>query len=271
MPLCFDAYWQDCSHLNDAEHGRYFLVMRALWMAPGQRLPNDVAWLARHFRRTPMEIEAQIKPILAEFCQCDGNWWTQNRLSREFARVAKTRQKQSARSKARWNKEKGECRGNAAAMPRESQRALKLDSESRTSSEDRFRSGVQNLTPTPEAKRTPDGVGKQPDLDALYYQRGKALLGQKAGGQLTKLRAACGDNVGAALQIIEDAQRKESPAEYVAGVIRSKRNGRRGNGHDHYAKRIYERHGYNEGEPEAPDRRSDLPLLEGREKDWGRH
>lgn len=39
---------------------------------------------------------------------------------------------------------------------------------------------------------------------------------------------------------------------------------------DHYAKRIYERHGYNEGEPEAPDRRSDLPLLEGREKGWGR-
>lgn len=67
-------------------------------------------------------------------------------------------------------------------------------------------------------------LGAQPDLDALYYQRGKALLGQKAGGQLTKLRAAVG-SVGAALQIIDDAQRKESPAEYVSGCIRNKGNG----------------------------------------------
>lgn len=73
-----------------------------------------------------------------------------------------------------------------------------------------------------ESTETPAGVD-QPDLDALFYRRGKALLGQKAGGQLTKLRAAVG--LGVALEVIEAAHHKDSPVEYVAGVIRNKRNG----------------------------------------------
>lgn len=67
-------------------------------------------------------------------------------------------------------------------------------------------------------------LAEQPDLDALFYKRGKALLGQKAGGQLTKLRNAVG-SVGVALEIIDKAQHKDSPAEYVAGCIRNRGNG----------------------------------------------
>ena len=55
------------------------------------------------------------------------------------------------------------------------------------------------------------------------YDRGKALLGKSAGGQITKLKTALG--VGRALEVIDLARRKENPREYVAGVIRS-------NGHD---------------------------------------
>ena len=113
MPFWFDAYWLDCSHLSDAEHGRYLLVMKELWTAPRQRLPNDDDWLARRFRRSAEAVRNEIRPILKEFCQCDGNWWTQKRLSEEFAYVTESRARQSERAKTRWNKEKSAFRGNA--------------------------------------------------------------------------------------------------------------------------------------------------------------
>lgn len=106
MPFWFDAYWLDCSHLSDAEHGRYLLVMKQLWTAPQQRIPNDDEWLARRFRRTPEAVRAEIRPILQEFCQCDGNWWTQKRLSEEFSYVIERSRKQSARAKSAWQKRK---------------------------------------------------------------------------------------------------------------------------------------------------------------------
>jgi uncharacterized protein YdaU (DUF1376 family) len=115
MPFWFDAYWLDCSHLSDAEHGRYLLVLKALWTAPRQRIPNDDEWLSRHFRRSIEAIRNEIRPILKEFCECDGNFWTQKRLAAEFTKVSAKRQKQADRAKSRWDKEKSECRGNAGA------------------------------------------------------------------------------------------------------------------------------------------------------------
>src|SRR4051812_21801143 len=52
LPLWTDAYLADCGHLSDAEHGRYFLLLMAMWRAPECRLPNDNDWLARRFRRS---------------------------------------------------------------------------------------------------------------------------------------------------------------------------------------------------------------------------
>jgi len=84
-----------------------------MWRTPGQRLPNDIAWLARKFRRTVAEAENTIMPIVREFCQCDGNWIVQKRLTREWEYVSKTSIAQSERAKARWNKEKSPSPGNA--------------------------------------------------------------------------------------------------------------------------------------------------------------
>lgn len=115
MPLWTDAYLADCGHLSDAEHGRYLMLLMHLWRAPSQRLPNDDAWLARRFRRSVEDVQNEIRPLISEFCDCDGNWITQKRTSREFAYVAEQSRKQSERAKARWDKEKGRCRGNATA------------------------------------------------------------------------------------------------------------------------------------------------------------
>lgn len=107
LPLWTDAYLGDCDHLSDAEHGRYFLVLIALWRAPRQRLPNDLIWLARKFRRSVQAFEIEILPVMREFCVCDGNWWTQKRIKKEWAYVKKTSVRQTKRAKARWQKENG--------------------------------------------------------------------------------------------------------------------------------------------------------------------
>lgn len=121
FPLAIDAYLADCGHLTDAEHGRYMLILMELWRAPHQRLPNDDAWLARRFRRSPEAVQSDLRPLIVEFCQCDGNWITQKRLSREFSRARKVTRQRSEAAKSRWRKEKPRSErtsgDDAARMP----------------------------------------------------------------------------------------------------------------------------------------------------------
>lgn len=107
MPLATDAYMADCSHLSDAEHGRYLLILMAMWRAPGQRLPNDDAWLARKFCRSVEAVAAELRPIIEEFCRCDGNWITQKRLAREYETATKSVKRRSDAAKARWERTRG--------------------------------------------------------------------------------------------------------------------------------------------------------------------
>ena len=115
MPWWTDAYLADCGHLDDAEHGRYLMILIHLWRAPGQRFPNDDVWLARKFRRSVEEVRAELRPLIKEFCSSDGNWITQGRLKREFAYVSASSARQSVRAKLRWDKEKGISSGNAGS------------------------------------------------------------------------------------------------------------------------------------------------------------
>lgn len=115
LPIATDAYLADTGHLSDAEHGRYMLILIALWRAPRQRLPNDDEWLARKFHRDAECVRSELRPIITEFCQCDGNWITQKRLSKEYARATKAVGQRRAAANARWLKEKEASERTAAA------------------------------------------------------------------------------------------------------------------------------------------------------------
>jgi uncharacterized protein YdaU (DUF1376 family) len=113
MPFWFDAYYIDTDHLTYEEHGLYLKLLSLLWRAPAQRIPADAAWLTRRFK----EHTPQVLALVSEFCQRDGNWIRQDRLSREFQYVAEQREKQRVRANLRWGNEKDICHGNATAMP----------------------------------------------------------------------------------------------------------------------------------------------------------
>jgi uncharacterized protein YdaU (DUF1376 family) len=106
FPMATDAYLADCGHLSDAEHGRYLLLLLALWRAPNQRLPNDDEWLARRFSRSLADIISHMRPIISEFCQNDGNWITQKRLAAEWKHARGVVEQRREAAKARWNKNK---------------------------------------------------------------------------------------------------------------------------------------------------------------------
>jgi hypothetical protein len=69
-----------------------------------------------------------------------------------------------------------------------------------------------------------DGNGgslpKPPDPDADLFNRGKAILGKNAGGQIAKLKAMFGGDVARTRAYLEDAAVKNDPGEWVAATIR---------------------------------------------------
>src|SRR5262245_26082935 len=112
--LWTDSWVADTAHLTRLERGTYHDLLVLMWRTPGCRVPNDDAWLSRHMRMTAEEVVAELRPIIKEFCQTDGNWLFQKRLQKEFVRAFWHKQKQSDRAKSRWNKMKGLYGGNAA-------------------------------------------------------------------------------------------------------------------------------------------------------------
>ncbi|HEY4356005.1 MAG TPA: DUF1376 domain-containing protein [Acidobacteriaceae bacterium] len=113
LPFWTDTYLADASHLTDAEHGRYLLIIVHMWRAPEIRLPNDDEWLARKFGRSVEDVQKLFRPLLEEFFKSTGNWLTHKRLQREREYLLSRSKKQSARAKLRWEKEDDECRGIA--------------------------------------------------------------------------------------------------------------------------------------------------------------
>jgi len=75
--------------------------------------------------------------------------------------------------------------------------------------------------PPPEPSSTPNGAAKglltQGRLDKWYYELGKRLLGDGAGGQLTKLKNAVG--LGEAWVLLAEAEEKQDPREWISAVI----------------------------------------------------
>lgn len=69
------------------------------------------------------------------------------------------------------------------------------------------------------------GRAEQPDLSdqkVQLYDRGREVLGESAGGQITKLLRAQDGSIPKARAIIETASTRANPAEYVAAVIHGK-------------------------------------------------
>src|SRR5262245_41066032 len=114
LPLWVEKWTHDTRHLSRAERGLYMDWLIVMWDTPGCRVPADLSWSARKLGCQPDEL-VTLKALRDEFMSSDGNWLTQKRLTKEYNFQLKTRRRQSANSKARWDKEKGASHGNATS------------------------------------------------------------------------------------------------------------------------------------------------------------
>lgn len=180
LPLFTDAYLADCGHLSDAEHGRYLLLLITMWRTPLCRVPHDREWLARKLRRSADSVDAEIMPLVREFCQVDGNWITQKRLRQEYEYVARRAQTQSERAKSRWNKEKD----NAGAVPKEKPRHPSGNAPSPTPTVEEEEPPIAppqgGVTETRHARKRSDAGTRidpawLPDADDRAYAEGHGL------------------------------------------------------------------------------------------------
>lgn len=71
----------------------------------------------------------------------------------------------------------------------------------------------------PPGGTPPNGASdrKVVDIDAELYRIGKKLLGEKAGGQITKLKKQRG--IGGTFELMKKAETKENPVEFIAAAI----------------------------------------------------
>jgi uncharacterized protein YdaU (DUF1376 family) len=210
LPLFTDAFMADCDHLTDAERGRYIHLLMVMWRSPKCRVPNDDAWLAKRFHRSIEQFQIDVRPVIAEFCNSDGNWITQKRLTREFRYVTERSQKQSERAKLRWNKGKNDAHAYAATGIAASGIAP-----------------TPTPTPTPTQRKkdtslrsAPNGAPTRSDLEREFYEFGKKMLGKNSGGLLTSLLKAKHQDISAARPILELAATKADPREYVAAACK---------------------------------------------------
>jgi uncharacterized protein YdaU (DUF1376 family) len=106
MPLWWDAYLSDTTHLTCTEHGAYLLILGAMWRAGGD-LPDDDLMLMRvtHLTRGQWR---RMRPRLWGFMHpIPGGRFTQDKLLETFNAVRRQRKSQSDNAKARWLKKKG--------------------------------------------------------------------------------------------------------------------------------------------------------------------
>lgn len=106
LPLFTDAWIADTKHLSRLERGTYHDLLVLMWRTPECRVPNNDDWLSKRLGLTPFEVESELRPLISEFCQTDGNWLFQKRLRKEFKWCSTNRHNQSVRAKLRWEKEK---------------------------------------------------------------------------------------------------------------------------------------------------------------------
>lgn len=105
LPLFTDAYLGDTTHLTTIEHGAYLLLLITMWRTADKKLPDDDKKMMRFCKLTSPQWK-RIKPIISEFFDIDGGFWTQGRLTDEASFIRRHSELQSNRVKARWLKTK---------------------------------------------------------------------------------------------------------------------------------------------------------------------
>jgi hypothetical protein len=84
---------------------------------------------------------------------------------------------------------------------------------------------VSETPPETETETETKDAAPPPDLEKQLYDRGKEVLGEKAGGLIKSLLKAKNGDTALARAAIETASTKSNPREYIGAIARGPKNG----------------------------------------------
>jgi len=115
------------------------------------------------------------------------------------------------------------------ASPREGSRALdagpRNKKESKKEKEPFFSILEKKAASAAKNAAKKNGAGTPAEQERELYERGKAVLGQNAGGLISRLLAAKHGDAMLALAAILAASSKQDPREYIGALLRPRTNG----------------------------------------------
>ena len=155
FPLWTDAYLADTAHLSNLEHGVYLRVLILMWRQPGQRIPKDAEWIARHLAFTAGDAEA-FGRVAAEFLTSSGGWWVQKRLASEWTAVSQLTEIRSLAGRAGGRKSAEARRAKILEKLRsEASKPTDLPEANEQQNGSKSQPPTPTPTPTPSVKNTP--------------------------------------------------------------------------------------------------------------------
>ena len=201
MPLYVADYLADTAHLTTVEHGAYLLLIMHYWQKGS--LPDDDKRLSG-IARLSVKQWADIRPTIEEFF---GPAWTHGRIDAELqsASAAYERRAKAGRKGGNAKAMLQQCSGNDVAGLKQSQPQPHRHEEANASS---------------GSEPNGSGAGAPIDFEKMAFSRGKAVLGNSAGGVIARLKRDHCKTWPATVAAIEEAAGKHSPMEWVQGILR---------------------------------------------------
>lgn len=224
MQLYVADYLGDTRHLTTEQHGAYMLLLMTMWRAGGD-LADDDEKLARIVCLTVARWR-KIKADVINLLIVENGRVTQKRLTAELEKASKKSELRADAGRrggeAKALKENKQVMANAIVLPKHSSepdirtRKKKYSVTKVTGGEttDELFGPAKPRDPTAVAKGS-----KKSEVHALLYARGRELLGSSAGGVITNLLRAYGDNAGKALAKLEDAAEHRDPAGWLHAFL----------------------------------------------------
>lgn len=221
MPFYPGDYLRDTAHLSTEAHGAYLLLIFHYWVH-AKPIPDDDEQLSC-ITRLGIERWQKHAAIIRAFFVADNGVLRHKRIDLELAKALEI--SEARREAGRRGGLASQASARAAGLLNANQKVEQLVKQlpEQLGKQTGKQTAKQKSTPSQSPSHTPVGAGAPPhdegSLDAVFYRRGKGILGQSSGGQLTKLKNRVG--LGRGLEILDMARSKENPAEYVAGVLKS--------------------------------------------------
>lgn len=222
MPLYIGDFVADTMHLSAIEIGIYVQLLMHCWQH--ESISSDPKILARIAHCDPRTFHLHAANVLRFFERLDPSTMQQEcyietyptmhhkRVTAELHRSRKLSSKRKEAAMQMHEKRKG---NNGAQKDASAQDLLAY-----------AHAGLQSQSQKKEEKKKDagalpriSGVVVSVDPDADLFRRGREILGDKAGGVISKLKVRMG-SVAKARAVLEQASEKHNPREYVGRIIR---------------------------------------------------